>query len=166
MSLCQISCQLIVIEMRWLMSLQKKIVLQKAIKLREFNFKLFHGIQPCNVNLRKWGIKISNECDVCGMPQNNRTFKLFSCDYVRPLWRVVQSVFDIIISFESILGVDNIVTLVSFLIYKEWLVLSLENKSRRSINTLQYFRNELSTRMTIYDLSKKLSVKEIVNIEA
>ena len=64
---------------------------------------------------------------------------LFSCNYVRPLWRVVQSVFDIIISFESILGVDNtcdydnIVTLVSFLIYKQWLVLSLENKSRRNI---------------------------------
>ena len=96
---------------------------------------------------------------------------LFSCDYVKPLWRVVQSVFDIIISFESILGIDNtcdydnIVALVSFLIYKGWLVLSLENKSRRNINTLQYFRNELSTRMKIYVLSKKFTVKEIVNIE-
>ena len=49
---------------------------------------------------------------------------LFSCDYVKPLWRVVQSVFDIINSFESILGVDNTcdydtIILVSFLIYKE-----------------------------------------------
>ena len=83
-----------------------------------------------------------------------------------------SSVCIIIISFESILRVDNtcdydnIVTLVNFLIYKEWLVLSLENKSRCNINTLQYFRNELSTRMKIYDLSKKFSVKEIVNIEA
>ena len=141
------------------------------MKLREFNFKLFHEILPCNVNLRRWGIKISNECDVCGMPQTIEHL-LFSCDYVRPLWRVVQSVFDIIISFESILGVDNtcdydnIVTLVSFLIYKEWLVLSLENKSRRNINTLQYFRNERSTRMKIYDLSKKFSVKVTVTIEA
>ena len=47
----------------------KKIVLQKEIKLKEFNFKMFHGILPCNVNLRKWGIKISDQCDVCGMPQ-------------------------------------------------------------------------------------------------
>ena len=35
---------------------------------------------------------ISNECDVCGMPQTIEHL-LFSCDYVRPLWRVVQSVF-------------------------------------------------------------------------
>ena len=47
------------------------------------------------------------------------------------------TVFDITISFEkSILGVDNnsdcdnIITLVSFLIYKQWLILSLENKFR------------------------------------
>ena len=58
------------------------------------------------------------------------------------------------------------VTLVSFFIYKEWLVLSLDNKSRRNIITLEYFRNELSTRMKIYDLSKQFNVKEIVNIEA
>ena len=48
---------------------------------------------------------------------------LFSCDYVTPIWKVVVSVFHIIISFESILGVDNtcdydnIITLVSFRIY-------------------------------------------------
>ena len=47
--------------------------------------------------------------------------------------------------------------------FAQW---SLENESRRNINTLQYIRNELSTRMKIYDLSKKFSVKEIVNIEA
>ena len=49
-----------------------------------------------------------------------------SCCYVKPLWRVVQSVFDITISFECILGVDynsdcdNIITLVRFLIYIQW----------------------------------------------
>ena len=104
---------------------------------------------------------------MCGMPQTIELL-LFSCDYVKPLWRVVQYVFDIIISFESILtcDYDNIITLVSFLIYKEWFVLSLENKSRRNIITLQYFRDELSTSMKIYDLSKTFSVKEIVNIEA
>ena len=97
---------------------------------------------------------------------------LFSCCYVKPLWRVVQSVFDITISFESILGVDNnsdcdnIITLVSFLIYKQWLILSLENKSRSNVTTLEYFKDEILTRLRIYDLCKKFSVKEILNIEA
>ena len=90
----------------------------------------------------------------------------------KPLWRVVQSVFDITISFESILGVDNnsdcdnIITLVSFLIYKQWLILSLENKSRSNVTTSEYFKDELLTRLRIYDLCKKCSVKEIFNIEA
>ena len=43
----------------------RKIVLQKEIKLKEFTFKLFHVILPCNVNLKKFGIKISDQCDVC-----------------------------------------------------------------------------------------------------
>ena len=99
----------------------RKIVLQKEIKLHEFNFKLVYGILPCNVNLRKWGIKISAQCDVCGRPQTIEHL-LFSCCYVKPLWRVAQSVFDITITFESILGVDNIdcdniITLVRFLIH-------------------------------------------------
>ena len=89
-------------------------------------------------------------------------------------WRVhvAQSVFDITISFKSILGVDNnsdcdnIITLVSFLIYKQWLILSLENKSRSNVTTLEYFKDELSTCLRIYDLCKKFSVKEILNTEA
>ena len=62
---------------------------------------------------------------------------------------------------------NNIVTLVSFLIYKERLVLSLEGKSRNSNNiVLQYFKNELLTRLKIYELCSKFSIKDIVNIDA
>ena len=32
----------------------KNIKLEKEIKLKEFNFKLLHGILPCNRNLEKW----------------------------------------------------------------------------------------------------------------
>ena len=73
---------------------------------------------------------------MCGLPQTIEHL-LFTCRYVTPLWQIVDSVFDINVSFETILGVDqlceynNIVTLVSFLIYKEWLVLSLEGKPRK-----------------------------------
>ena len=145
--------------------------MQKKIKLKEFDFKLFHEILPCTVNHRKWGIKISDQCDVCGMPRTIEHL-LFICCYVKPLRRVVQSVSDIIISFESILQVDdnsdcdNIITSVSFLIWKQWIILSLENKSRSNVTTLKYFKDELSTCLRIYDMCKKFSAKEIFNIEA
>ena len=80
--------------------------------------------------------------------------------------------FDITVSFETILGVDDfceyddIVTLICFLIYKEWLVLSLENKSRESNIMLQYYKDELITRLRIYEKCTKFSMKEIVNIDA
>ena len=45
-------------------------------------------------------------------------------------------------------------------------MLSLENKSRSNVTTLEYFNDELSTHLRIYDLCKKFSVKEIFNIEA
>ena len=107
---------------------------------------------------------------MCGMPKTIEHL-LFSCCHVKPLWRVVQSEFDIPITFESILGVDNnsdcdnIITMLSFLIYKQWLTLSLENKSRNIVTTLEYIKDELSTRLRLYDLCKKFSVKEIFNTE-
>ena len=85
---------------------------------------------------------------------------------------MVDSVFDINVSFETIVRIDqlceynNIVTLVSFLIYKDWLVLSLEGKPRKSIILLQYFKVELLTRLKIYKKCTKFSIKDIANIDA
>ena len=51
--------------------------------------------------------------------------------------------------------------------YKEWLVLSLENKSRSSSIVLQYFKEELlSTRLKIYELCTKFTIKEKMTLEA
>ena len=105
----------------------RKVVSEKEIKLKEFNSIVLYGILPCNGNLKQWRIKASDECDVCGLPQVIEHL-LLTCRYVTPLWQI-DSMFDINISFETIPRVDqlfeynNIVTLVSFLIYKESLVL-------------------------------------------
>ena len=61
---------------------------------------------------------------------------------------------------------DNLITVVSFLIYKEWLVLSFENDSRSKTIVLQYFKNELSTRLKIYESCTRFSIKEKMNLEA
>ena len=102
------------------------------------------------MDLKRWKIKEIDECDVCRLPQTIEHL-LFTCTYVTHIWRIVDSVFDINVSFETILGVDdfceydNNVTIVCFLIYKEWLVLSLENKSRENSIMLQYLKDELTT---------------------
>ena len=78
------------------------------------------------------------QCNICYLPV--LMLNLF----------VVQSVFDIITSDASILGVgntcdyDSIIPLVSFLICKQWLLLPLEKKSRSNIIALQSLEDELS----------------------
>ena len=42
-----------------------KVVQEKEKKLKEFNFKLLHGIMPCNKNLFRWKIRPHDICDVC-----------------------------------------------------------------------------------------------------
>ena len=65
---------------------------------------------------------------MCNMPQTIEHL-LFNCYFVKPLWRVVESLCNIQVRFEVILGVkdlndyDNLMTVVSFLIYKECLIL-------------------------------------------
>ena len=45
----------------------EKVWLEKEIKLKEFNFKVLHGILPCNKNLKQWKIRTCDSCDVCGL---------------------------------------------------------------------------------------------------
>ena len=37
---------------------------KRNYKLKEFNFKVLHGILACNVNLKRWKINEINVCDV------------------------------------------------------------------------------------------------------
>lgn len=137
-----------------------KIILEKEIKLKEFNYKLLHGILPCNINLRKWKIKESCACDVCGLPQTIEHL-LYDCIYVKPLWYLVEEICNETITFQKIIGVDkdfhhnNIVTLICFLIYKEWLLLSLQDKGRNRNLQLLFFKFELNTRLHIYQTCSK-----------
>ena len=126
-----------------------KLVQEMEIKLKEFNFKLLHNILPCNKNLAKWRIKSNNSCDVCGQSQTVEHL-LYNCIYVKPLWRVTEKKLGVDISFERMLGLDvffahnAIVTLIGFLIYKEWLLYSLAGKHRRSCIDLTWYKNELT----------------------
>ena len=117
------------------LALTKKIKLDKEIKFKKFNLKLLHGILPCNRNLEKWKHKSNGKCDVCSLPQTIEHL-LYDCMYVKPLWKLIEKYLGVNIGYKQILGLDNlfkedaVVTIICFLIYKEWLVLSLENKKK------------------------------------
>ena len=76
----------------------KKVSLEKEIKLREFNFKVLHGILPFNKNLKQWKIKLSDHCDVCGQIQTIEHL-LRSYRYVQSLWKIVEDVLEVDLEF-------------------------------------------------------------------
>ena len=61
---------------------------------------------------------------------------------------------------------DAIATIVSFLIYKEWLLSSLENKQRNANLDTIYYKSELQLRIDIYKLCKCIDQKHIDNLMA
>ena len=148
----------------------ERVWLEKEIKLKEFNFKVLHGILPCNKNLKQWKIRMSDCCDVCEEIQTIEHL-LWNCRYVKSLWKIVESVLDTKLNFDLILGINNsckepyVLTLVSFLVYNEWLMLSLENKFRNNRIVLEYYKHELVLHLKIYERSGKYSISELLVIE-
>jgi len=143
-----------------------KIELEREVKLKEFNFKLLHGFLACNRNLKRWRIKESCVCDICDQSQTIEHL-LFGCIYVKPLWKKLNTIYGINITFKQILGLDctckhnGILTLLSFLIYKEWLLASLQNTRRCSTLQFEYYKNEISLRICIYKLCKCILAKHV-----
>ena len=107
------------------------------IKLREFNFKIMHGILSCNSNLKKWKLKENDVCDICDSKHSIEQL-LFECRRATKLWHIVEDAYQITVCFTNIvcglkdydLVFNHVVTLLAFLLYKEWLLRSLENKNR------------------------------------
>ena len=73
-----------------------------------------------------------DKCDVCQEPQSIEHL-LWECDYVKPLWSIVEKVCDFEITYDKILEIeddckqDHMLTLRAFLVYNEYLLLCLEN---------------------------------------
>ena len=88
---------------------------EKELKLKEFNFKILHGILPCNRNLMRWKVRYDDICDVCGETQSTEHL-LCSCCYVKPLWQVVNTVYGISVNFKQILGLDEMFSLTAIVL--------------------------------------------------
>ena len=83
----------------------------------------------------------------------------------------MEDVLEVNLDFNMILGIrDNcehpyVLTLVSFLIYKEWLVVSLENKFRGDEIVLEVFKQELILHQKIYENCEIYSYIELYVME-
>ncbi len=133
-------------------------------KLSETNYKILHGILPCNKNLKKWKKKDSDKCDMCDETQCINHL-LYECWYSDMIWKYVSAKLNVKIELKNVLLGDSVTTemnvalsLICYIIYKDWLVQSLENKSRIKDNILNRFKNEIRNWYFIY---KELQMKEI-----
>ena len=148
----------------------QKVHNEPEIKLKEFNFKFLHGILPCNVNLKKWKLKSNDVCDVCERSQTIEHL-LFSCKYVQPLWKKVSQLLNINVTFQTLLGVDNVFiynhvfTLICFIIYKDWLLHSLGHKNRNIILNTNFYKYEVLLRLSIYRKCNLLSQETLYKLE-
>ena len=126
---------------------------------------MLHGILSCKKNLKQWKIKTDDECDVCKEQQTIKHL-LWDCYYVKSLWKIVEDVCGIEISFGKILGTeycngyDHVLTLISFLIYKEWFCYHLRVKLDKEI-LVWNFTKRRELRRKIYELCAKYDIWDI-----
>ena len=116
-------------------------------KLKEFNYKVINGILSCNFNLKWWQKAVSDSWYVCEEQQTIRHL-IFDCKYVKPLWSIIETKLGRDISYVDIIcGIheneksflNHLITLVSYLIYKEWMLASLKNNKRNQVMWHQIF---------------------------
>ena len=136
----------------------RRVNLEREKKLQEFNFKVLNNILPCGTNLKKWRIVDCNSCDVCNMEQT-MIHLLFDCKYVNHVWNHVSTALGWNVEQHNIIcgstsenfQLDNIIiTIISFLLYKEWLLCSLDNRKRGQLLNLQCLKGEIELRVKIY----------------
>ncbi len=132
-------------------------------KIAEFNFKTLHFILPCNKHLKRWKIVEHDHCDVCGEVQDIQHL-LFSCKRNVNIWEILDTFFntrltvkDIIIGRQSVMF-DSIISLVSFILYKEWIICSNEDVRRTGKDVRYFMKHELNFRKDVY---RKLGMNDI-----
>ena len=146
-------------EYKWNLKFQgennfKKIYTRKVInirvnKLAETNYKILLGILPCGTNLLRWKRKTNANCDVCNEIETIEHL-LYECEYVKHIWQKIMELLDVEITLRDIILGSNlsdkhnfIVSVVVYLIYKEWVNLSLDTKVRQKVPNLLRYINEL-----------------------
>ena len=133
----------------------RKIKNVAEIKIRDFNFKVLHMILPCGQNLKRWGKRNFDTCQICNVT-HDIPHLLYNCTKARRAWDIFRQVSNVSLSLNDIIISDfqpemyTLVSLYSYLIYKEWLVHN-EEKYWKNTNILTFMKWELKNKAKIYD---------------
>ena len=145
----------------------KKIVTIKDTKLAETNFKILHSTLPCGENLLKWKIRDNSLCNICNVHEDV-VHLIYGCAYANEIWNFVQRHLNIDIKVtDVILGTNlsnlenNVISIIVYLIYKEWLIFSTDGKVRSNDVCWRFYRNELKWYANVY--SKVSNMVQLAN---
>ena len=129
-----------------------RVKMIKDRKIAAFNFKILHKILICGETLFQWKKIDSYNCSVC---KELHTVKhmLYDCRYAKYVWSLCHKAVKICITWKNIvLGYghklfDFIVSQLTYLLYKAWI---LELNDKKVNNFKQYLYYELNEKVLIY----------------
>ena len=135
---------------------KNKLKDQLEMKITEFNYKLFHNIIPTGANLLKWKKADTSKCIYCDHDPHNIQHMIFDCPHISNIWTLLNNVLQkdiswthIIIGCDGETHVNKIISLISFIIYKKYLL----DKDKASPNYLKsdcFLLKELNFRLPVY----------------
>ena len=110
-----------------------------------------------DIYIRKSKLIKNDLCDICGVTEAIKHL-LFECQHAQQIWHFISDSLECNISLENIfLGTDNhirtyIISIISFIIYKEWLIGRNEHTLRAWRTTLPFLKRELSFRYAVFEI--------------
>jgi len=139
-------------------------------KLAETNFKILQNILPCNLNLFKWKRSDTKLCSLC-QEEESVSHLIFACYYAKNIWNIVQQALNMSITHDMVifgtdlsLSINTVLSLITYLIYKDWLVCSLEKKSRKQYPCYKTLLGEICFKKSIYCGCDQKKWGEICNL--
>ena len=148
---------------------QRKIHDIHENKLKEFNFKLLQGILPCGTNLKKWRKKSCDLCKICKVQEDVRHM-LYECSFAQGIWNDLGEFLQKNISFYTLVTGDNltqpenvITTMIAFLIYKQWLLGSLNNRPLPVHGNITLLLHDIKFRNLVYKSLKWHTITDLLD---
>jgi hypothetical protein len=141
----------------------------KDKKIAETNFKILNNILPCNEKLYIWGKSNTKMCTLCNEIEDI-THLLFDCSFAKDVWLYVSNILNMDITQNMILfgleltqAQNTVFSLITYYIYKDWLVCSLNKFHRQKFCTLA-LKNFLFIRHNIYSKCVSKQLKDVCTI--
>lgn len=139
-------------------------------KIAEFNYKVITNTLTCGNYLSKWKEEYTPECKVCGQIEDP-IHLFYNCIHVNWVWKKLNRLLDTqLIVKDVVLGtnrkdIDYVISVISFLIYKEWIICNDKGTSRKDSDLKLFLKAELCFRIKVYALIlKHESMKDLLEM--